>query len=236
MDALLDSSYKARIEALGEMDDFEALGDAEFLEHPDHEARLLWAFYRPSGSHPKQVGDENVTVAVMAFNQSRLQPLERFSCLNPRVVEEPLLRVKIQNRARMLFRAMADNTLEEMIAVLRRYPVYMETACDQIKNGRKYDNSPSDAKTLSELMALMGETLDVEAVAALFTKLKRPESKEDVREIIRELEARRTDARIIRFYLDTISDWLASSDLHPLQKSVIQKEVKKLEKYLTESD
>jgi len=228
MDELLDSSYKERIEALKEEDDFEALGDAEFLEHPDDDARLLWAFYRPSGSHPKQVSDKNVLVSIMAFNHSRLQPLERFSKVNPDVVSDPSLRIKIQNRSRMLFRALADEDLSELIEVLRLYPVYTDLACDQIKNGRKYYNKKSTFATLTTLLALLGDKADDAVLRALFTKLKKPESKEDIRAIANELKASAVDGRIIAFYIETFYEWLKQCDLHPLQQKVIEKEIESL--------
>jgi len=202
----------------------------EFLDHPDDDARLLWAFYRPSGSHPVQVADKNVTVAIMAFNHSRLQPLDRFTRLNPDVVADPGLRIKIQNRSRMLFRALADDNLPELIAVLTLYPVYMDLACDQIKNGRKYYNRRSDFATLTRLLALLGEKADEEVLAALFTKLKLPETKEDIKAIVAELIESAADRRIVVWYEEKLGEWVAGCDLHPLQKSVLGKEIAGLEK------
>lgn len=229
MDELLDSSYRERIEALKEEDDFEELGDAEFLNHPDDDARLLWAFYRPSGSHPVQVADKNVTVAIMAFNHSRLQPLERFSTLNPDVVADPALRIKIQNRSRMLFRALADEDLSELIKVLSLYPVYTDLACDQLKNGRKYYNKKTSFATLTTLLEILGEKADDEVLKALFTKLRLPEAKEDIKPIVAELLAGSTDPRILVFYREKLGEWVAACDLHSLQKSVLEKEIAKLD-------
>ena len=132
---MYELNYKDEIEALQDDGDFETKGDAKYLEHEDDEARLQWAFYRPSGSHPKQVSDKNVMVAIMAFNHSRLGSLERFDLLNPQVIEDERLRVKIRNRSRMLFRAMIDDDFNELVVVLEKYPVFMDLAYDQMING-----------------------------------------------------------------------------------------------------
>lgn len=229
MDELLDSDYRERIEALKEEDDFEALGDAEFLEHPDDDARLLWAFYRPSGSHPSQVSDKNVNVAIMAFNHSRLQPLERFRTLNPEVMADPALRIKIRNRSRMLFRALADEDLSELIEVLCLYPVYTDLACDQIKNGRKYYNKRCSFSVLTKLLGMLGEKADDAVLKALFTKLRLPETKEEIKPIVAELLESGADGRVVAFYREKLGEWVAACDLHPLQKSVLTKEIAKLE-------
>ncbi len=63
-------TYREHIENLKDDLDFEEQGDAIYLHHEDDEARLLWAFHRPSGSHPVQVADRNTDVAIMAFNHS----------------------------------------------------------------------------------------------------------------------------------------------------------------------
>ncbi len=229
MDELLDSSYRERIESLKDEEDFEAIGDAEFLEHPDDDARLLWAFYRPSGSHPSQVADKNVNVAIMAFNHSRLQPLERFTTLNPDVVADPALRIKIQNRSRMLFRALADEDLSELIDVLKLYPVYTDLACDQLKNGRKYYNKPCTFAVLTKLLGMLGDEADEKVLEALFTKLRLPETKEDIKPIVAELLESGADGRIVAYYREKLTEWVAACDLHPLQKSVLEKEIGKLD-------
>ncbi|WP_294893476.1 MULTISPECIES: hypothetical protein, partial [unclassified Sulfuricurvum] len=129
-------TYREHIEALKDDLDFEEQGDAIYLEHSDDEARLLWAFHRPSGSHPIQVGDPNTDVAIMAFNHSRLGALERFIRLNPAVIDNHDLRRHIRNRSRMLFRALVDNDFSELLEVLRLFPVFMDQACDQMVHGR----------------------------------------------------------------------------------------------------
>lgn len=134
------SEYKALIESLKDYDDFEKKGDEIFLTHPDALAREYWAFYRPSGSHPSQISDENVSVAIMAFNQSRLAGFERFSKLNQKVLQNEELRIKIGNRARMIFRALADNDFSELVKVIELYPIYLPLCVNQVINGRKMND------------------------------------------------------------------------------------------------
>ncbi|WP_156922644.1 hypothetical protein [Lebetimonas sp. JH292] len=50
--------YKKEIAKLSEEPDFEKKGDPQ--------ARMEWAFYRPSGSHPRQIEDEDVFVSIMS--------------------------------------------------------------------------------------------------------------------------------------------------------------------------
>ena len=223
MDELLDSNYKDRIEALKDEDDFEALGDAEFLDHADADARLLWAFYRPSGSHPKQVADPDVRVAIMAYNHSRLQPLARLTTVNPEVIGTPALRIKIQNRTRMLFRALADEDLSELILVLRLYPIYIPLACDQIKNGRKYYNKAASFADMTTVMQMVEEKLDDEVLAALLTKIPEPETVEELKKLLAEASAPEVDGRIKAHVAELGRTWLAGADLHPLQKTVVEK-------------
>ncbi|MDD2950748.1 MAG: hypothetical protein PHU29_08170, partial [Sulfuricurvum sp.] len=129
-------TYREHIEILKDDLDFEEQGDSIYLNHEDDEARLLWAFHRPSGSHPLQVGDRNTDVAIMAFNHSRLRAYDRFTRLNPTVIADPDLRRHIRNRSRMLFRALVDNDFTELLDVLRLFPVFIDQACDQMINGR----------------------------------------------------------------------------------------------------
>jgi len=105
MEELSNLTYKEEVDALKDAPNFEALGDARYIHHKDVEARLYWAFCRPSGSHPDQISDPEPLVSIMAFNHSRLDALERFQRLHPDVIKDELLRVKIKNRTRFGTRA-----------------------------------------------------------------------------------------------------------------------------------
>ena len=98
MEELFNLTYKDEVEALKDEENFEALGDEKYIFHDDMEARLYWAFCRPSGSHPNQIKDPHPLVSIMAFNHSRLGALERFKILNPEVIKDDNLRKKIRNR------------------------------------------------------------------------------------------------------------------------------------------
>jgi len=96
MEELFNLTYKDEVEAIKDEENFEALGDEKYIFHVDMEARLYWAFCRPSGSHPNQIKDPHPLVSIMAFNHSRLGALERFKILNPQVIENEELRKKIR--------------------------------------------------------------------------------------------------------------------------------------------
>ena len=72
MEELFNLTYKQEVEELKEEDDFEAIGDEKYLNHPDMEARLYWAFCRPNGSCEIQIQDIDPLVSIMAFNHSKL--------------------------------------------------------------------------------------------------------------------------------------------------------------------
>ena len=52
METSFTLTYKEEIEALKEYANFEELGDNKYMFHEDDEARLEWAFYRPSAFCP----------------------------------------------------------------------------------------------------------------------------------------------------------------------------------------
>ncbi len=215
-------SYKEVIEELKELPDFEARGDAMFLRHEDVEARLEWAFYRPSGSHPDQVSDPDAMVSVMAFNHSRLGALERFTRLHDDVIADPRLRVKVRNRSRMLFRAMVDDDLTELVEVLRRYPVFLDLACDQMVNGRIWNESYADPVAASEFLRIAETHLDDRLFDGLRKRLQpvRRMGVDEAKAYLDRLsgEAERLHPKIREHFLAAFEGWMERTSLHPLQK------------------
>ncbi len=229
---MYELNYKDEIEALQDDGDFEAKGDANYLEHEDDEARLQWAFYRPSGSHPTQVSDKNVMVAIMAFNHSRLGSLERFNLLNPQVIEDDTLRVKIRNRSRMLFRAMIDDDFNELVTVLEKYPVFLDLAYDQMINGRIWNETYADAKAASRFLEIAHEMLDEKLQAGLKRRLQ-PIKALNVDEAKRYLEHLSSQVQNLHsivkmYYAEEFELWMMRQSLHPLQKIVWQKQIDQL--------
>lgn len=229
---MYELNYKDEIEALQDEGDFEAKGDAKYLSHEDDEARLQWAFYRPSGSHPRQVSDKNVIVAIMAFNHSRLQPLERFNLLNPRVIQDDNLRVKIRNRSRMLFRAMVDDDFVELVAVLKKYPIFLDLACDQVINGRIWNESYANPVSASEFLKIASENLDERVLRGLKQRLQ-PIQSFNIEEAKTYLEllnsvVQELHSFIKMHYVQAFEEWIAHTTLHPLQKILWQKQIDRL--------
>jgi hypothetical protein len=222
-------NYKDAIEALSQERDFEALGDAKYLEHEDDEARLQWAFYRPSGSHPKQVSDRNVLVAIMAFNHSRLSSLQRFNLLNPRVIAEDSLRVKIKNRSRMLFRAMVDDDFKELVEVLKKYPVFMDLAYDQMIHGRIWNEKYADVVAASEFLVLAEDVLDEKLENGVKRRLQPLSafSTDAAKLFLEELttQVQKLHNLIKSYYVKEFELWMSQTSLHPLQKILWQKQI-----------
>ncbi|MDD2357967.1 MAG: hypothetical protein PHX13_08650 [Thiovulaceae bacterium] len=229
---LYELNYKDEIEALQDDGDFEAKGDLQYLDHEVDEARLQWAFYRPSGSHPKQVSDKNVLVAIMAFNHSRLRPLERFSIVNPQVILDDTLRIKIRNRSRMLFRAMVDDDFKELVSVLEKYPVFMDLAYDQMINGRIWNETYADPYAASRFLELAGKRVDEKLIAGLKRRLQ-PLKSFNADEAKNYLELLNSQVQklhniIKAHYVKEFEDWMKHTSLHPLQKIVWQKQISQL--------
>ena len=229
---MYDLSYKEEIEVLKDEPDFEARGDALYLHHEDDEARLEWAFYRPSGSHPEQVSDKNVMVSIMAFNHSRLGAYERFTRLHPDVIANERLRVKVRNRSRMLFRAMVDNDFTELVRVLDFAPVFLEMACDQVINGRIWNEDYADLMAATRFLE-MAEAHWSEKLAEGVRRRLQPVKKFSYEEAKAYLETLSAQAQNLHsflkaHYLDAYSRWLETTQLHPLQRIALQKMINTL--------
>lgn len=222
-------SYKDEIEALQGERDFEARGDALYMNHEDDEARLEWAFYRPSGSHPKQIQDPNHLVAIMAFNHSRLGALERFNLLSGEIINDESLRNKIRNRSRMLFRAMIDNDFEDLMQVLQKYPVFFDLAYDQMINGRIWNESYAKPSCASLFLEFASSKLDETLISGVKRRLQPVEEFSD-EEAKRYLESLKSQAQnlhtlVKEHYVQEFETWLGKNRLHPLQKILWQKNI-----------
>lgn len=228
----MELSYRDEIEKLKEESDFETLGDKLYLNHKDEEARLQWAFYRPSGSHPKQVSDKSPIVSIMAFNHSRLTPYKRFTKLNQEVIKNPNLRVKIKNRSRMLFRAMIDDDLTELIKVLEFAPIFLDLASHQMINGRVWSDKYANLKAVSNFLKLVENNLNEELEKGIIRRLQPiknltyEEAKEYLTKLILNLED--LHPFIKKHYFNSYNKWLENTQLHPLQKIALKKEIIKL--------
>lgn len=228
----LGTQYREHIESLKDEPDFEELGDETYLYHEDDEARLLWAFHRPSGSHPAQVSDPNTEVAIMGFNHSRLGAYERFMCLNPAVIENPDLRRHIRNRSRMLFRSLVDNDFTELLEVLAFVPVFIDLACDQMINGRIWNEdyaSPINASRFLERAASMVDERLGEGVCRRLKPLKLYDF-DEAKGLLSELaeQAQKLHEIILKHYCDEYETWMKHQKLHPLQSIVLHKQIKQL--------
>jgi hypothetical protein len=232
MEELFNLTYKEEVEELRDEDDFEALGDEKYLNHPDMEARLYWAFCRPNGSCEEQIQDSEPLVSIMAFNHSKLNAFKRFSLLHRDVVEKADLRVKIKNRTRMLFRSLIDDDFKELNKVLQIVPVFLDVAVDQLKNGRKWNDIFADEIEATIFLQRAHEYIDEDFKEALFYKLKdvselsQDELKEHLEYLIQKKE--QIDILILEHYKKEVEKWSNKSSLHLLQKMAITKLVDKL--------
>jgi hypothetical protein len=233
MEELFDLTYKDEVEKLKDEENFEQLGDAKYMHHEDMEARLYWAFCRPSGSHEKQLKDPHPIVSIMAFNHSRLPALKRFSLLHKDVIKDDNLRIKIAKRSRMLFRDLVDNDFIELNLVLDLVPVFIDVAVDQLKNGRKW-NDEIYAKEIeaTKFIQKAKDFLDEEFFEALYLKLQNFEEFEasELKEFLEQLleQKKQIDKTILEYYQQQALLWIEDSGLHVLQKKGLEKLTNKL--------
>ena len=222
-------TYRDHIENLKDDLDFEKQGDDIYLYHADDEARLLWAFHRPSGSHPVQVGDPNTDVAIMAFNHSRLGALERFTRLNPSVISDPDLRRHIRNRSRMLFRALVDNDFSELLEVLHLYPVFIDQACDQMINGRIWNEHYASPLRASQFLDVANEQIYEKLTEGVIRRLRplKHQTFDEAKGLLSELvsQVQKLHLVIKVHYVKEFETWMKSEKLHPLQIIVLTKQI-----------
>lgn len=229
---MYELSYKEEIESLKDEPGFEERGDSLYMYHEDDEARLEWAFYRPSGSHPEQVKDKNPMVAIMAFNHSRLGAYARYRLVNPEVLSKDHLRIKIRNRSRMLFRAMVDDDFKELVQVLAFAPVFLDVACDQMINGRIWNETYADLIAATQFLAMVEERLDEQLINGIKRRLQ-PIGKftyDEAKSYLEglSLQAQNLHSFIKEHYIGEYNHWLNVTALHPLQRIALQKQIENL--------
>ncbi|XPV69871.1 MAG: hypothetical protein ACNI25_04680 [Halarcobacter sp.] len=232
MEELFNLTYKEEVELLKDEENFEILGDEKYLNHPDMEARLYWAFCRPNGSRQEQIADSEPLVSIMAFNHSKLNPLKRFELLHKDVIEKENLRVKIRNRTRMLFRSLIDDDFTELNQVLDLVPVFLPVAIDQLKNGRKWNDIKACEIEATKFLNRASEFIDEDFKTALYIKLADFEEMDnsELKELLEKtIEKKDSIHRIILdYYKEKSMEWIEDSDLHILQKKGLEKLVAKL--------
>lgn len=232
MEELFNLTYKDEVEVLKDDPDFENLGDEKYLYHEDMEARLYWAFCRPNGSRAEQIADKHPLVSIMAFNHSKLPALRRFELLHKDVIEKENLRVKIRNRARMLFRSLVDDDFVELNQVLNLVPVYLPVAIDQLKNGRKWNDIIASELEATKFLQKAKEFIDEELLNALYIKLANFEELDssEIKELLENTIKIKNDVdnNILNYYKEQTYLWTKNSDLHILQKKGLEKLANKL--------
>ncbi len=235
MEELFNLTYKDEVEAIKDEENFEALGDEKYIFHEDMEARLYWAFCRPSGSHPNQIKDPHPLVSIMAFNHSRLGALDRFKILNPEVISDENLRKKIRDRTRMLFRDLVDNDFIELNEVLELVPVFLPVAIDQLINGRLWNDivaNEIEASKFLESIYKSQEKITEDFLEALYKKLAcfdefdAVELKEYLNNLLEQKE--HINKIILEYYKEKTFEFTLESDLHILQKKGLEKLAQKL--------
>ena len=234
MEELFNLTYKDEVDSIKDEDDFEAIGDERYIYHQDMEARLYWAFCRPSGSHPNQIKDHHPLVSIMAFNHSRLGALKRFSLLNSQVIADESLRTKIRNRTRMLFRDLVDNDFKELNEVLEIVPIFLPVAIDQLKNGRLWNDIVANEIEATKLLERieLEHNIDEPLLEGLyrkltdFSELEPPQFKSYLKRLIAQRES--ISSYILDYYQKESKSYIEDTSLHILQKKELEILTKRL--------
>jgi hypothetical protein len=227
MEELFNLTYKDEVESIKDEPNFEQLGDDKYLYHEDMEARLYWAFCRPSGSRKEQISDPHPLVSIMAFNHSRLGALERFTLLHREVVENEVLRVKIKNRSRMLFRDLVDNDFKELNEVLALVPVFLDMAVHQLIHGRKWNDIAANVLEATQFLNRANKYIKDDFLEALYAKLQPLEecNAKELKEFLEYLIHNKPHIHvlILDHFKEQTMHWLEESSLHILQKKSLEK-------------
>jgi hypothetical protein len=233
MEELFNLTYKDEVDSIKDEPNYEEIGDSRYINHPDFEARLYWAFCRPSGSHPDQLKDKEPLVSIMAFNHSRLPALQRFSLVHKDVIVCDDLRKKIKNRARMLFRDLADNDFSELNSVLDIAPVYLDVAIDQLINGRKWNDIVAKESEATKLIdRAKQKNLDTqefyEAIYAKLVDVSELDERELKEFLVSIAHMSGIDTKILEYYKSQAMINIEDSNIHILQKKGLENLVKKV--------
>jgi len=227
MTNILTLNYKDEIESMKQSKEFEKLGDERYLFHHDYEARLYWAYSRPSGSLAIQIEDPSPLVSIMAFNNSRLPLWERFKLLHLDAIDYPYFRAKIVNKIRMLFFNTIAYDLGDLNKVLHVAPIFLDIAIEQVKNRYFENNKPLDEIEVTKFIKKVGDLADEEFFEALFEKLQAFEELDlsALKLFLENLNLKKEliDKRILIFYQKQVKEWIENSNLHILQMKLLQK-------------
>jgi len=168
----------------------------------------------------------------MAFNHSRLGALERFNLLHAEIINTPHLRNKIRNRSRMLFRAMIDSDFEDLVEVLKKYPVFFDLANDQMIHGRIWNETYAKPECASEFLKMSEPLQDERVLEGLKRRLQPIEelSHDEAKEYLEKLLSRVQNLHILikEHFAQEFIKWLEIKNLHPLQKILWQKKIENL--------
>ncbi len=108
----------------------------------------------------------------------------------------------------------------------------MPVAIDQLKTGRKWNDIKADEIEATKFIKRSSEFIDNEYKESLFLKLQDFEEydESELKEFLQEIEEKKDkiDSLILEYYNQKVKVWIKHSDIHILQKKVIEKLANKL--------
>jgi hypothetical protein len=132
----------------------------------------------------------------------------------------------------MLFRAMVDNDFTELVQVLEFAPVFLEMACDQVINGRIWNEHYADLHAVSAFLTMAEPRMDEKLAEGVRRRLQpvRKFSYDEAKAYLERLsaQARNLHSFVKTHYLNAYSTWLEATQLHPLQRIALQKQIETL--------
>jgi hypothetical protein len=129
----------------------------------------------------------------------------------------------------MLFRAMVDDDFKELVEVLKKYPVFMDLAYDQMIHGRIWNEKYADVVAASEFLVLAEDVLDEKLEKGVQRRLQPLSafSTDEAKLFLEELttQVQKLHNLIKSYYVKEFELWMAQTSLHPLQKILWQKQI-----------
>jgi hypothetical protein len=129
----------------------------------------------------------------------------------------------------MLFRALVDNDFTELLMTLEFAPVFLDQACDQMINGRIWNEHYASPLRASQFLDLACEQLNDKLLEGVIRRLRplKHQTFDEVKGLLAELvgQVQKLHSKIKEHYVNEFQQWMKSEKLHPLQVIVLRNQI-----------
>ncbi|MDD2356623.1 MAG: hypothetical protein PHX13_01765 [Thiovulaceae bacterium] len=132
-----------------------------------------------------------------------------------------------------LFQVLIDQDMKDLVNVLNHYPQYTEWVCEHFRYAYSYSENEADISATSDLLFLGEQYFSKQFVRNVVRKLPKIDdiSIEEVTKLALRVEQNHIKWHpiVTNYFLDAIARYINMSHLHPLQRIVVMKPIRKLE-------